>query len=352
MTEAISLKPTLIPNGVADAAGHLGCIEVRGRRIECLDLTTGERIGEIQLVGIPLLIQNQQLIAWSAQSRQPNVLQLYTISLQTGMQQPQLLQEVTLPSWCDATRSNPLDFKLEAAIQNQQLVLRWQCRSRYRGGAAPSQELVNQFNRDAIGTVYVSLDTGRIISTDIQESTPEVDTASRNQVLSLPTISYRQAASWHNQPWVIDRQEFLLLQKTEQGQQGFYLSKRDLDSNQPASLLKLLEDVPVDVTLTLDGRHILAYLPDPSTRASINRDWHIFSVPSGYQVGTITYESHSGSVNVVDSQLFYIVDQSTNRQDGEYRRRLLKACDLASGAIQWSFLISEGKDSSPPPLPR
>ncbi|MEQ9667973.1 hypothetical protein [Coleofasciculus sp. G2-EDA-02] len=359
MNRAIQLQQVFIPGGIADTTGKFGCIQNEEGGTDCIDLTNGHLISRINRISKPLLIRDQKLIIWSPNLENHNVLHLFTALIQKGQESLRPMQSVSLPEWCDATSTDSLDFQLQASAEDNQLVIQWQARSRYKGGAPPPQYIIEQLSKDAAGTVRIDINTGKIISRNFQEITPEKNILQDDFELFARTIPYKQGFEWYNKPWTVGEHEFVLLSENAKGQPGIYLLKRDAINRREQNITKLLEksaiSSEIELNLTPDGRYLFAVLADSDSAEKSQSSWYIFSVTSGERVSVISYEPGTEYISVIDGKIFYLVEQFTPQGEQTHWCKILKSRDLRTGKIVWfRTLIDRYEKSdyfSPPPLP-
>lgn len=348
MTGGKTLRPILIPHGIAGIKGNLGCIKVQGG-IDCLSLNTGELFFHLGMDSKSLFISEKEIIGWMPEPDTPNALRLFELQIEKGPGSLQFLATVTFPDWVEVCNPKPGTFKIEAILEQEQLALNWEAHSRYTGGAPP-QEMYGKYSGDASGIVRVDMLKGTIISSDYRELELEPDMSVRQLIREFPMTPFKQGNSWYNQPWIVDDNEYLLLREDLEGQSGLYVMKRDPGNKRESDRFRL-SDFPIsEPVLSLDGHFVFAVSHQGKGKIKGTVEWEVFSVASGKRMAVIAIEEGWETVSIVGSQLFYTVDEVTLSPGSrkQTRTRSLKAITFPGGVFRWSRVMLEQQENIEP----
>ncbi len=355
MTSSEFQEASRIPGGVAEPDGSIGCVEAVGGRIVCLDLATGEQLAWSDAPMRPLLLRNGRLVAWAVSPDRSNVVQPLVGEITTGEFAPRGLEPVELPDWTDPVHDDPGQFTLDATIQGELLVLRWEAHSRYEGGAGPPEFLEEAATNDAGGLVSIDLGSGAVLGAEPCEVSLDPDPALVELVQTFPMMPYKSGASWLNEPWRAGAVEALLLSESAGGESGLYLRHRDPASRQYGVEHRLSERLDLEAAVTPDGRFVFLNFPETAGKGETGANWHLFSAESGEPLAVLPFEIGTEEVAVAGPRILYLLSEELwDETTGTTRlRRKLKARDLEGGEEQWSLLLSEEElapEMPPPPM--
>jgi hypothetical protein len=351
MTAGKTLRPILIPHGIAGVKGNLGCIEVQDG-IDCLSLDTGELVFHLGMESKVLFIRDKEMIGWMPESGTPNALRLFEVQIKKGPESLRFLETVTFPDWVDVCSPKPGTFKIEAILEQEKLALSWEAHSRYTGGAPP-QEMGGKYHGDAAGIVRIDMRKRTIISSDFRELELEPDMPLRQLIREFPMTPFKQGNSWYNQSWIVDDNECLLLREDLGGQSGLYLMKRKPGNKRENDLFRLSDSPISEPVLSLDGRFVFVAANQGKHKINGTLEWDVFSVASGKRIAVIPLEQGWETVCIVGSQLIYTVGdvKVSPGSRKQTRTRSLKGLTFPGGVFRWSRVILEQQENIEPDQP-
>lgn len=150
----------LIPLGVADRAGNTGFVQAEKGGMDAVDLKTGKTIWQTKAARQPLIVAGDLVLA---ELRQGHSVKVVGFDVGTGRK---LLESelIKLPEWASAGDVSIFGHSFEAVawVVNGELLYRWEARTFYAGGAAPSPEILAAAAKHAAGLAKVHLQTGKV----------------------------------------------------------------------------------------------------------------------------------------------------------------------------------------------
>jgi hypothetical protein len=172
--------PVVLPGGgVADPAGKVGFVPNTSGGIDALDLATGKLLWDTKEAPRPLLATADRLFAQAPVRGKSNQVRL--VVLDTAQKGKRLLesQPLSFPDWVSVGVTHGRSFASTARLGDGSLLLAWQARAWYAGGAAPTPEIERRARKAASGVMRVDLKTGK---TEMLEG----DTVPRGMPLGTP----------------------------------------------------------------------------------------------------------------------------------------------------------------------
>lgn len=166
MAGAVAAEPAagegavLIPLGVADRAGNTGFVQAEKGGMDAVDLKTGKTIWQTKAARQPVIVAGDLVLA---ELRQGHSVKVVGFEVGTGRK---LLESETikLPEWASAGDVSIFGHSFEAVawVVNGELLYRWEARTFYAGGAAPSPEILAAAAKHAVGLAKIHLQTGKV----------------------------------------------------------------------------------------------------------------------------------------------------------------------------------------------
>ncbi len=287
-------EPVYFPRGAADPAGRTAYLAVDSG-ILAVDLSAGHELWRSDRAQRALLVAGERLAA-ARVAEDPRVVLL------DERGEPVLTSDpVPLP----ATEA----VKLRARLEDARLLLEWEARGRYSGGAPPPPEIREREAPRTTGAAAIDLGSGAV------EPLPP---PAHEDGVSRPPL---QADDLEG-PWlagdtvaqlVWDEQALGL--RTEHG--TFELARGDTVAAEP----------------TPDGRHLLVREGDR---------WHCVSAETGRREATVSYDAGAREPAIIGRRVYYLLDRGGTRA--------LKARDLDTDTVAWELVVGERRPSGPPRL--
>jgi hypothetical protein len=151
----------IIPGGVADAAGTTAYFAGSGDIIEAIDMRDGKTLWDSKEAVRPVALDGQRLIAQGKHAQQPNVMNIVILDAASGKVRSQS-EPVVFPDWIAIDGGIGLTFAAAPAIEDGQLVLRWEAfRQFVQPGPKVTPEIMAAAKKAGSGVARVDLETGR-----------------------------------------------------------------------------------------------------------------------------------------------------------------------------------------------
>ena len=148
------------PRGVADPDASRAYVRAGAGAVMALDLTSGEVLWRSPIGNLrPLTIVKDMLV--TARMVKPAALELVVLDTADG-RVLRVSKPLPLPDWARPSPDDTPEFILRAEAEAQSAVIRWSARARYQGGAPPTAQVRESYEREAHGGARVDLETGAI----------------------------------------------------------------------------------------------------------------------------------------------------------------------------------------------
>ena len=157
MTEFSANVP--FPRGVADPGASRAYVRDRSGTVMMLDLATGEVLWRAGRGLRPLALVDDVLV--TARITGPGGIEIVILDRADGAVR-RVSKPLSLPVWVRPALDDSPEFALQAEIHGQSVIIRWSAQARYQGGAPPSAQVRESYERDAQGVARVALETGDI----------------------------------------------------------------------------------------------------------------------------------------------------------------------------------------------
>jgi hypothetical protein len=153
-------KSVLFPRGVADPDASHAYVRAAAGTVMALDLTSGEVLWRSAIGNLrPLSIVEDMLV--TARITKPGALELVILESADGAVL-RVSKPLPLPGWAHPSLDDTPEFTLRAEAEAQSAVIRWTARARYQGGAPPTAQVRESYEREAHGGARLDLETGTI----------------------------------------------------------------------------------------------------------------------------------------------------------------------------------------------
>lgn len=346
--------------GVIEPELALLCIEGDRARLECFNISNGERVCEFdETGGRPLIWVEGNLLGWKPQSNHNNIVIPFIADVSMKVAKVRLLVPLKLPDWANANSSDPQRFRISAEHGNGQITIRWKAKVWYEGGAPAPDAVLQECERGACGFSVYDFDSGAMLKSEVQDIDfgPSSE-ALRNQLLKPPEgvyrLPYRRKMQIESVPWEVKGKAMALWPKDNCGAHGLSLV------TQPSTQLSLetlsvtsqqLLDCGIDpakdeIHISPDGGYIFIGLRSEAK----NECWQIFD-DEGQKLGEFPKEKETCDIALTGSRAMCLVDQIVPIGGVNRRQRNLKVWDYAEQKLIWSRMLFDRKDEPPPPLP-
>lgn len=155
--------PKHLPGGgVADGAGKVGYFPNPTGGIDALDLTTGKVLWTSKEASRPLLALNDRLVAQRTEKNKANQVRIVILDGAQAGKRVLESQPIVLPDWVSVEVAYGRSFRGSARAEAESLLLTWEARAFYAGGARPTPEIEAAARKEASGVARVDLANGKI----------------------------------------------------------------------------------------------------------------------------------------------------------------------------------------------
>ncbi len=343
-------QPPLLPKGVADPDGRTGYFAVDTGGIDAVDLADGSLLWHTGTASRPLYVSGERLIAQRPEPGKPNASRIVLLDLARHGEPVLTSDPVVLPDWVEARSWDPETFRVQARIEGGALVLDWEARSRYTGGAAPSREVLREAQRSAGGTVRVDLETGEVGGQAAEARRAPMRSAELREAVSPPVSP---EIVWQTEPWTAgDRQASLAMEESGDAMSLLLETQGSGASRGAGERMELARGAALVPSLSPDGRYVLVEPDEPDEKNEGRKPWWIFDASTGQRVATVPHEEGATEPCVVGPRLIYLVQEPPLPAPGEKVRKVIKARDLKSGELLWERPLSAVEAARAPRLPQ
>jgi hypothetical protein len=155
--------PVLLPaGGVADPAGQVGYFRNTSGGIDALDLETGKLLWATREASHPLLATADRLFAHAPVPKKANGVRVVVLDVKNQGKRVLESQGVMFPEWVSVGPGHGRSFAATARLAPQGLLLIWNARAWYAGGAQPTPEIEQAARKSASGVVRVDPASGQV----------------------------------------------------------------------------------------------------------------------------------------------------------------------------------------------
>ena len=345
LISSASAAAILLPEGVADPAGHTGFFASATGGIEAIDLASGKVLWQTHEAQRPLLLDGDRLLAQAGTKR--NRLRILRFDPKRRGECEFESDPIVFPAWVVTGEAHGRSFAAHWQVQKHHLVLHWEASAWYAGKTRPTPEAAQAARKHAAGMARIDLRTGQVeIRPAEKKDTPPSP--------PLPDHLEKKAQRWQGQ--VGPHRKVLTLEE-ENGQQCLVLHSWDRRNQTEQTPKELLRGKRLLARATLDERILCLreVNPVPDERLSLSSKkalgtWWLFSVQTGELIGRIPDEAGMHALAVRDKRIFYLVPGMFrgSLDQPSVQPRILRVLDLASGKKLWEHPVA-GKLITPPP---
>lgn len=151
----VSQPPRLLPGGgVATPAGKVGFFPNTSGGIDALDLASGKVLWSSNDANRPLLATEDRLFAQRQNS-------IFSLDAQDGKRVFEA-KPIGLPGWASVEVAYGRSYQGSVRLEGTALLVSWEARAFYAGGARPTPEIEKAARMDATGVARVDVTAGKI----------------------------------------------------------------------------------------------------------------------------------------------------------------------------------------------
>lgn len=182
--EFVGHRTRAFPGGVTDFALTTAFVDLAGDEIVAVDVITGDVRWRRADAGRPLLATDAGLLVVRRRQRR---LELALLDLGGGDVKRDL-GALPVPDWAADEWEHGDGFVALAEPNDRILHVAWRVARRYRGGAAPSPEVLADAGSEATGVVQIDVDSGRVqVAPDVDPSAIETAVLAERSDVAAPS---------------------------------------------------------------------------------------------------------------------------------------------------------------------
>jgi hypothetical protein len=255
---------------------------------------------------------------------------------------------ITFPDWVNVGTAHGRSFQSSlTGGKDNTVLLSWEARAWYAGGARPTPEIEKAARKEAHGIAAVDLKTGAVKMRD-GEKIPFADEVLPKDLEKVKSAQYWTGSSWETRPFLAGA-KVVALSRTMLGQdEVLTLETWDKVSGKADAAVELLRGKSLWLQLDTGKRYLFvhqALVPEKLPKGDYA--WWVFDLTSGKQVAKIPFEPGIRGITVQGKNIYYVTEQTKfGGPKGGQRTRVLKAIDGANGQLVWERPIY-----APPVLP-
>jgi hypothetical protein len=253
---------------------------------------------------------------------------------------------VQFPEWVSVGTTHGRSFTAQSGVDEKgKLLLSWEARAWYAGGAAPTPEIERASRKHAKGVARIDLDSGKV------ESLPEkADKAPAPPALPKDLGGLKPAQLWTGTDWLtapvpVGKKVGVLLRGPLPGGEKLELVTWDPVSGRADPRVVLMRGRSLWPQLAGDGRHVFIHQALSKEQLPAGEyAWSIFDLETGKRVAKVPFEPGAQNLTALGGRLFYAIESGGGIRPGGppgamKRTRTLRAFDLATGKRLWEHSL-------------
>jgi hypothetical protein len=347
-----------LPGGTADPAGRTGFVTGPDGHIDAINLKDGKLRWKTKVLCHPLIAYDGKLAAWVAGPGKANQILIRIFDATQDGKRVRESDPVIFPAWVSVGLTHGRTFSLTTeGIVKGKLVLHWDARAFYAGGAAPPPQVVAASRKHAAGTARVNLASGKVEMLSAKEGDAGTGPKLPPGREKVTSRQYWTGSNWETKLLVAGKVLAALQQQKADGQKEKLVLKRwDRKTGKALEPVALLEGQALWLQVQPGGNYVFVHQALVKTALPPgDYAWWIFSLETGKQVGKVPFEAGTQSVAVIGSRAFFLVPGQIKARPGGRpffgmeQPRALKAYALASGRLLWERPVEPIRRLPPPP---
>jgi hypothetical protein len=337
------------PVGIADAAAKVAYVTNTAGGIDAIDLEKGDLLWDTKDPAKPVAVAGKKLVVQVPVAGKANAVKL--VILDTAAKGKKLGESdaVTFPDWVSVGGDYGHSFTSRGRVQDGALLLSWDARAWYAGGARPTREIEERARKHDAGVAKVNLESGKVEMLPAEKA--PADTPLPKELAKVISQQYWTGSDWQKKPIVAGKVAAALDLKNLGGDKAVLSLKRwDLASGKEEETVHLLEGRALWPQLAGDGRHLFVHqaLVKEQLPAG-DYAWWVFDLETGKQVAKLPYDGQLTDGVVLGSRLYYLASGPRKFAPGPtVQPRSVKAVDLKTGKLAWERPV-QGVQILPPP---
>ena len=147
--------------GVADPAGKTGFFPGVDGGINAVDLSNGKLLWHSKEATKPLLATADRLFSEKGVTGKPNQIRIVVLDLTKEGKRVLESEPVSLPDWVSVQVAYGRSYRSSSRLDGNMLLVSWEARAFYAGGAAPAPGMEEAARKEASGVIRMEVATGK-----------------------------------------------------------------------------------------------------------------------------------------------------------------------------------------------
>jgi outer membrane protein assembly factor BamB len=340
------------PGGVADTSAKVAYVVNTSGGIDALDLDKGDLLWDTKDPAKPLAVAGKKLVAQVPVKDKANAIKVVVLDTAAKGKKVSESDAITFPDWVSVGGGYGRSFASRGTVLDGDLLLSWEARSWYAGGARPTPEREKAERRQESGVAKVSLEKGKVEMLAADKAPAGAGPKVPKDLENVASQQYWTGSDWQTKALVAGT-KLAALEVTDAGggKSVMTLKRWDLTGGKEDEPVKLLEGKSLWPQVSSDGRYLFVHQAVPKEQlAEGDYAWWVFDLETGKQVAKLPYDGALAEPVVVGPRLYYMASGQRKLGPGPMvQPRSVKAVDLKTGKVAWEHDIEGVKIL--PPLP-
>jgi hypothetical protein len=332
----------VLPGGVADRDGKTGYVQAPAGGVEALDLASGKVLWQTAETCKPVALAGDRLLCQAPEKGKANAVRILVLDTSAKGKLVRRSDPVEFPAWVSVGTAHGRSFTSHAQLAGKdKLLLHWEARAFYAGGAAPTPEIQERARKHAAGVAAIDLDSGRVTMGE-KKAAKEAALELPKDLQGLKPSQVWTGSDWIAHPLRVGKKAVVLLKSQTGARQKLELLAWDPATGKAEPKVELMEGRELWPQLSGDRRYVFVHqalvkeqLP-PGEYA-----WTVFDLETGKRRAKVPFEPGAEGLTVLGPRAYYAV---TTRKGGFrpgggpgglQQTRVLKAVEVASGRPLW-----------------
>lgn len=331
-----------IPHGVVSAdLTHAALVNTDGV-MELIDFKTGAVLAKSEFPATPIVQIGSKSLSYRVELEK---LTVFAATADAGALSILWTFDIAIPDWVTAGRSSAGDeaggttFDVTGQVESDHLIVSWVARSRYTGGAYPSEAVLKDAQRQANGRARIALadGSGATESAGAQpQAVPEVPAVPPGHTL----VPYQQYGRWTTSRWEHAAAEYHLSRAT--GDMGISLHKRAPAGTEET---RPIAGEVSQASVSVSGEHVFV-------RGSTSDQWTVLRASDAEAVGFVPYDDHTTAIVGLGAVVLVLIEETS----GDVKHVRLRCRSLDDGHVIWTHELGveqlpDLQALSRPPMP-
>jgi hypothetical protein len=300
----------------------------------------------------PVALVGRTLVALAPDKLRRNALRVVTFDVEGKGRRLRVSDSVVFPDWVSVTLAPGRSFTTDSWVDRGRLLIRWEAKGWYAGGARPTPEIEKAARRSASGVARVDLRTGGVEMLAVEKA--PAPPAPKLPEAVLKAVSGPSAGDPSGAPRLLLTRDLATapaVVSERGGGQRLVLKRWDPKTWEPRTPRRLMDGAELNFVLGPDARTVLARrLPGGRAGAKGDTDWHVFSTETGKELGRFRAEPGAGLPTVLGPRAYYVTTGEFRPARGAMTApRTLHALDLRLRKVVWDQPLAPLRRPIPPP---